>query len=371
MALPSPYIDPTLGALEGDIILDVEVVNTGSGANQIMGGLAGVSVTLNGGPGNDTFVEGIQGATGGSNDTITGNGGVDTVDYSQRTNSLSVTMDGKTASGDPAGGLGGAGEADIIGTDIQNIKLGLGGGVYKGNALDNTFFSSANVPAAGKAGAPVPMSTVYGYAGDDTLNEGTDVNSLCPDTFYGGDGTDTVDYSGRVHSVFILMDGSNASGEGTLATAPYTIAGAWTGAPNVPIVTEGDIIGTDVENALGGSAADLIIGNANANSLEGKGGDGDTICGLGGQDTLVGYKTHAASALSGGTGDSLHGNDCPSVITLNGTGKPTVGVALTADTTETNSFNTCIYPGSGAGHIGTPSGGGAAGIAVNCAVVQE
>jgi hypothetical protein len=208
------------------------------------------------------------------------------------------------------------------------------------------------------------MSTVYGYAGDDTLNEGTDVNSLCPDTFYGGDGTDTIDYSGRTVGVFIIMDGANTSGEGTLV-ATQVITAAWTGAPAVPVVTEGDIIGTDVENALGSSAADLIIGNSNANSLEGKGGDGDTICGLAGQDTIVGYKSHGTV----GTGDFLHGNDCPSVITLHGTGKPTVGTGTLVsnpDTVEADAFNTCIYPGPG-----VPTGSGAAGIVVNCAVVEE
>ena len=126
-AAMTPTVDTTLGATEGDVILDAEVIIGGTAADQLMGGIAG-SVTLNGGAGNDTFCEGDDTYKSGT-DTLVGGGGVDTVDYSKRTHSLTIVMDGKTVSGDPLGNAG-AGEKDIIGTDVANIMWGgLGGDV--------------------------------------------------------------------------------------------------------------------------------------------------------------------------------------------------------------------------------------------------
>jgi Ca2+-binding RTX toxin-like protein len=262
---------PSAGVSENDYILDAEIINGSLGADYLAGGPAGTTTTLNGLAGNDTF---MQGATPDGAQTMNGGGGTDVVDYSTRTAALTVTMDGKTASGDSTANSG-AGEGDIIGTDVANIKLGSGGGTYTGNALNNTFF-------AGIAGA----STVNGSTGDDTLNEGPDANGPSSETFNGGAGTDTVDYSARTAALTITMDGATASGDSAQS--------------------EADVIGTDVENVYGGSAADTIVGNDNDNDLEGNGG-GDTICGGNGNDTLLGY---AAVGNSTGNGAMLHGGDC-------------------------------------------------------------
>jgi Ca2+-binding RTX toxin-like protein len=262
---------PTAGVSENDYILDAEVINGSLGNDYLAGGPQGTTTILNGGLGNDTFV---QGATPDGAQTMNGGGGTDVVDYSLRTAALTVTMDGKTASGDSTANSG-AGEADIIGVDVANIKLGSGGGTYTGNALNNTFF-------AGTAG----VSTVNGSTGDDTLNEGDDTHGPASETFNGGAGTDTVDYSARTAALTVTMDGSTASGDAAQS--------------------EADVIGTDVENVYGGSAADTLVGNANDNDMEGNGG-GDTICGNEGNDTLLGY---SAVGNSAGNGAILHGGDC-------------------------------------------------------------
>lgn len=301
--------DPTQGATEGDVILDTDVIKGGSGNDQLMGGLTG-TVTLNGGLGNDLFAEGDDTYNGGT-DTIQGGGGTDTVDYSLRTHSLVIALDGATASGDPHGNSG-AGEKDIIGTDVSDVKWGGTAGTttatVTGNGLDNVF-----TPGAG-------ANTIFGLAGDDTLVEGADANNNGNDTFHGGTGTDTVDYSSRTDALAVTMDDHTASGD--------------TGGG------EADIIDVDVENLYGGSGADTLIGNALDNDIEGNAGN-DVIQGLGGNDTLVG------AAASGSTeANNLHGNNL-------------------ADAAEPGAFNMCINVGTGTG--ATPASVGSA----NCELVQN
>jgi Ca2+-binding RTX toxin-like protein len=300
-AVTTPIGSPVLVVLTGlptvveaDAILDTDIVLGTAGGDFLAGGPGCTSVTLNGGLGNDTFVEG---AVPNGSDTLVGGGGTDVVDYSLRTANLTVVMDGKTASGDATPtGTAGCVEADVIGTDVANIKLGSIGGTYTGNALNNVFFA-----VAGATGA----STVNGSDGDDTLDEDTATGGA--ETFNGGKGTDTVDYSKRSAAVAVTMDGATQGGA----------AG------------ENDVIGTDVENLYGGSALDTLIGNDNDNDIEGNGG-GDTICGMNGNDTLLG------NASLGGAPANLWGSDCLGAVNDNG-------------------YNLCLNAGTG----GTPTTAGA------------
>ncbi len=58
--------------------------------------------------------------------------------------------------------------------------------------------------------------------------------------------------------------------------------------------------GTTIENAIGGSARDLLWGNQVANRLEGRGGN-DVLNGFEGNDTLIGGTGN--DVLTGGTGN--------------------------------------------------------------------
>lgn len=60
--------------------------------------------------------------------------------------------------------------------------------------------------------------------------------------------------------------------------------------------------GTTIENAIGGSARDLLIGNEVANRLEGRGGD-DVLRGNAGNDTLIGGMGN--DILEGGLGNDI------------------------------------------------------------------
>jgi hypothetical protein len=306
---PTTAGDPTAGATEGDIILDAEVIKGSAGPDQLMGGIAG-SVTLNGGPGNDTFCQGNDTYKSGT-DILIGGGGVDTVDYSLRTHSLTVVMDNKTASGDPTGNAA-KGEADVIGTDIANVNLGSGGGTYTGNALNNTFLAST-------AGT----SVINGLAGDDTLDEALDANKGANETFHGGTGTDTVDYSARTRTLSVTMDGVTKGGD--------------------IVAVEQDVVDVDVENLYGGTNADTLIGNALDNDIEGNGASAsfDTLAGMAGNDTLVGSGPTSV-ALTTTIKAKIHGNNV-------------------ADTAEPGAYNMCINTGA----AGTPLAAPAAATA-NC-----
>ena len=103
------------------------------------------------------------------------------------------------------------------------------------------------------------------------------------DTFSGGGGRDTADFSDVFAAERLSADGTSDDGK-----------------PN-----EGDNIGTDVEDILAGPLSDRVVGNARDNQLDG--GDGnDVMEGGGGRDVLQGRA--GADALRGGIGpDTLSG----------------------------------------------------------------
>ncbi|MES1176425.1 MAG: calcium-binding protein [Myxococcales bacterium] len=284
--------DGITGELD-DIKSDVEIVTGGTVADT-MTAAAGVAVTFNGGPGDDTLigdtaVDTLNGEAGndilrgkGGNDilnggdgddtfdeetatnggdTFNGGAGIDTVDYSARTGSgVTVTMDGTVAND------GFSGEQDNVKADVENVLGTDQIDNITGNALANTI--------TGNLGADV----LSGGAGDDTFFEGAVTSGA--DTISGGTGVDTVDYSGRGTLVTVVLNGTTPSGQ----------------------ASEGDLLATDMENVIGTSGDDVITGNASANELVGGAGD-DTLNGLGGDDTLEGGGGAEVNLLDCGAGD--------------------------------------------------------------------
>ena len=122
-----------------------------------------------GGPGNDLCVgsggkdifvadAGDDGDDG--DDEYYGGSGRDTIDYSKRTNGVSVTPDdGLANDGEP-------GEADYVDEDVENLTAGAGDDVLIGTSERNTL---------------------TGNDGDDSLYGGPDL-----DKFYGGAGNDVI-----------------------------------------------------------------------------------------------------------------------------------------------------------------------------------
>lgn len=276
-----------------DIKSDVEIVTGGTLADT-MTAAAGVPVTFNGGPGDDTLTgdtgaDTLNGEAGNDTligkdgndilnggdgddtfdeetttnggDTFNGGAGIDTVDYSGRLLSgVTVTMDGTVAND------GFASEADNVKADVENCIGTAQIDNITGNALGNTI--------TGGLGADI----LSGGAGDDTFDEGALTSGA--DTISGGTGVDTVDYSARGTFVTVVLDGTTPSGQ----------------------ASEGDLLATDMENVLGTSGNDVITGNANANELVGGAGD-DHLNGLGGDDTLEGGGAAESNVLDCGPGD--------------------------------------------------------------------
>jgi Ca2+-binding RTX toxin-like protein len=127
-------------------------------------------------------------------------------------------------------------------------------------ASDNTAFNDQIVAGNGQ-------DTIYAFSGDDTIVAATYGGG--DDLFYGGDGNDTVDYSGSSADLQIaLYDDTEESGIAT----------------GVGIDTDHLF---EIENAIGGSGNDVIIGSDVANTLIGGDGD-DILSGKGGADILDG-----------------------------------------------------------------------------------
>ena len=242
----------------------------GNGNDSLIGGPNNDS--LSGGAGNDT-IDGGLGA-----DTIDGGGGTDWVSYASRTKDVYVYVGNTIATS------GEILEGDRL-INIENAITGSGNDYFQADGPDNNVFfgGDGNDTMHGDYG----NDTLVGQGGNDQLDGGYgndaivggDGNDLLlgsagndtlrgdagADIFQGGSGNDTADYSARSDKLNITLD--NVANDG---------------APG-----EGDDVRADVENVLGGSGADRIVGNPFSNILSGNAGN-DTIFGGAGNDTLIG-----------------------------------------------------------------------------------
>lgn len=344
----------TLTATEGDSIasdcetliggMDNDIIVGGPGNETLTGGVGDDTITgglgddvLNGDEGADVFRE--LTADSGS-DTINGGTGVDLVDYSGRGNAIEVTMDGLAAND------GESGEEDSIEADVDNLLGTAQADKITGNALNNVLTGGAGV------------DELDGAAGDDTFDEGVATNA--GDTFTGGLGIDTVDYSKRALSVWVTM-GDDTANDGQVTYTAVVAPGPNT--PNLParVVNtqatilnlesvaslgtsfEADNVKDDVENVLGSLVADDITGNDSANLLEG-GPGADFLFGGDGDDVLFGGIAGAAF------------NEVTSTIDIEQDGDTTNAAVATPD------GNDFLYGGLGAD---TLDGSAAAGNLAN------
>jgi Ca2+-binding RTX toxin-like protein len=262
---------PAPGSEGDNIAADILVIKGGAGNDTITGNDTGGNI-LSGNGGNDTFV---QSAVLSANDVFNGGDGLDTVTYALRVNAANpilVTLDTLANDGEAA-------EHDKIMIDVENVTGGSGDDTLIGSAVDNVLSGG---PGADKLSGGAGNDTLVGglgddilkgEAGDDTFNEEAAVTGA--DSMIGGAGVDTVDYSARILALFITMDAT------TIATTPF-LTNTLTSGGTVgvgAVGTEGDLISTDVENCIGGHAADTINGNAGDNQLEG-GADTATQIGI-------------------------------------------------------------------------------------------
>jgi Ca2+-binding RTX toxin-like protein len=198
-------------------------------------------------------------------DDMYGGAGTDDVDYAGFTAPLTVTAH------DDAPNDGFAGELDNVHSDIERI--------FGGDGNDRLEVSFNGGEAWGRGG----NDTLLGHNPDDRL-EGENGNDTLDgrwgaDVMNGGAGTDTVDYTDHWYEdefgSYGVVSNPNGSADDGNVWIDYGATGTR------------DNVGADIENVIGSSAADGLIGTTDANRLMGRGGD-DSLDGAAAADVLLG-----------------------------------------------------------------------------------
>jgi Ca2+-binding RTX toxin-like protein len=280
--------DPVAGEPgEQDSLKGFEKVLGGAGDDVLLG-TAGPE-TLLGGPGDDRL-NGRGGA-----DVLVGGTGRDTADYSDRSEALQLTIGGGAISGSAVDGPPGA--RDTIDPTVEQLAGGSGDDRLTGDAGDNVLDggpgaddligrggedaadysgrqeavqlhddgqpssgSSVDGPAGARDTIETDVEDLWGGNGADTLvgNSGDNLLNGGPgaDVLQGGAGVDAADYFERRDPVAAQPNGKPTSGNDLDGPANAR-----------------DTIETDVEDLIGGQAADVLVGNASRNYIDGQGGD--------------------------------------------------------------------------------------------------
>ena len=252
------------GHAQGDVLRDIQNLIgsaqndelVGNAADNLLQGDAGDD-TLSGGIGNDS----LQGGAG--NDQLTGGEGADTLDGNEGIRNRAVYADSDAAvhlNLSTGAYSGGHANGDVL-LDIQDLT---------GSSFNDTMVGNdAN-------------NQLDGGAGDDTLMGGAGA-----DTLEGGNGNNTASYGNDITAVNVnLQTNVNTGGQ-----------------------AQGDVL-LNIQNLIGSSGSDTLIGNDLANRMLGglgadsiDGGSGnDSLFGEDGNDTLIGGA--GADNLDGGSGDN-------------------------------------------------------------------
>ncbi|MGQ0534035.1 MAG: CHRD domain-containing protein, partial [Caulobacteraceae bacterium] len=279
----------TLQGLSGDDQLSglngADTLEGGDGADTLDGG-AGAD-TMDGGAGADT----LEG--GASADGLNGGDGVDTAVFST---GLGVTVNLQTGTG-----AGGDAEGDVL-QAIENVNGTVHNDTLTGNAGANALNGSdGNDVLNGADGA----DTLDGGNGDDAVNGGEGDDLLHggagdpllglpgADQLDGGAGLDTASYAGSFAAVAINLAAGTASGG-------YATGDTLSNIEN--------IIGSNYNDTLTGSAAANALNGGDGNDLLNGGAGADALDGAGGVDT-VSYSGSAAAVTVNLTTNGASGGD--------------------------------------------------------------
>lgn len=280
------------GADGNDTVTGFEAVIGSAFDDQLTGPASSSSVNLLGGAGNDTIIGG-QGSDyldgGPGNDTLDGTGGSHSGGFLSAQNGVQVNLLTGVATGDGNDTL--IGIANLYGTFYDDVIIGsAAANTIQGQAGNDVIRGGdGNDHLYGDAGD----DQLHGEAGDDLLQGGAGTN-----TVDGGDGTDTLLIYDS-HSNFSMSAGANGT-----AVFANSATGEVTTTINVEEVqfNEGTFSVQSLIYGLATEGNDLLVGDANANLIDGLGGD-DQILGMAGNDTLRGSAGN--DTLSGGEGDDV------------------------------------------------------------------
>jgi Ca2+-binding RTX toxin-like protein len=304
---------------------------------------------LDGGPGNDQLNGGPTELGQGADD-LHGGDGIDTADYTARTDRLRISLDGANDDGetdehdnvepDVEQVTGGSDDDTLVGSGANNFLDGRNGDDrISGSGGDDVLDGGANTSGSDSLDGGDGNDTLSGRAGDDGLDGDSGDDSLSgaggTDTLHGGDGNDDLgggagsdtvdggpgdDIVNGAESDLTGADGADDLGGGagadTLLGAdgndkldggpgPDVIDGGdgtdtvdYEGRSRKVTVTlddvandgeplEGDNVRRNVENVLGGTVGDDLSGDGDTNTLDGGPGE-DLVIGNGGGDNLQG-----------------------------------------------------------------------------------
>jgi len=317
----------------------------GSAFNDALTGNAAAN-TITGGAGDDVLNPGAN--AGGTVDVLDGGAGSDTASFAGYTAGVTATLRGAL---DGLASVAGGQIASLRG--IENLAGGAGDDVLTGDAGANAVEGGAGddrldggagtdtLVFTGATGATVDLSiataqntgfgldTITGFenvrtgSGADAItgdaNDNVFFDGGGSDSYSGGAGSDTVDYSASTSAVAVnlnltaaqtvgafggsdtLRDIENVIGSATLANTLIggnTTANRLVGGSAVDVLTGG---GAD-DTLVGGAGNDVLIGDYNNTFFTGTGADGnDVLEGGAGSDILVGGLGN--DTLRGGDGD--------------------------------------------------------------------
>lgn len=286
-----------VGGVIEDTIRNFENISGGSAGDMLTGdGLANVLV---GNDGADTLRGGL------GKDVLDGGNGVDTADYLEKTDAISVTLNGTASAAVLVGGtaedtirgveniLSGSGADTLVGDTASNMFRGaLGADFIDGGAgVDTADYrektGSVEVALSGASDSFVfvggvvedtirNIENVFGGKGNDTLTGDGLANTL-----NGNDGKDLLTGGGGAD----ILDGGAASDTASYRDKTASVSVTLDGATYTTVTVGGAAEDTirNVENIWGGTGNDSLSGDANANLLSGGGGS-DILFGGAGAD---------------------------------------------------------------------------------------
>jgi serralysin len=215
--------------------------------------------------GNNTYTLPTANAAGTFWSCIWDTGGVDIISNAGSSTGSIINLNAAPLTGPNAGGhvsyvnniIGGFTIAN--GVVIENATGGFANDTLIGNGAHNLLIGNAGV------------DSLSGEAGNDTLDGGGGA-----DVLVGGEGADRFLIDAASEQV---IEAAGGGADTIIASVSYTMP------TNIEVLMLGD--GVVGQSLTGGSANDVLIGNANANNLSGGAGN-DTLDGGGGVDTLSG-----------------------------------------------------------------------------------
>jgi Ca2+-binding RTX toxin-like protein len=274
----------TLVAAGTDTLKSIENVTGTDGPDTITGNE--LNNVLDGRGGNDTLDGGF------GNDTLIGGAGIDTASYLSH-DSLAFQIGQQDVI---SLGLNGADGSYTLSqlvsfqpVQFQTIETDVLSGI------ENVTGSNRPETIIGNEQANV----LDGRGGNDTLDGG-----LGNDTLIGGSGTNTASYVSHDNVALLPFEQDVISLGLSGADGSYTRTEVVSVRPVQFQTVETDIL-RGIQNVTGSNHNETIIGNEQANVLDGRGGN-DTLKGGGGNDTLLGGSGDDTYDF---TGSTLFGND--------------------------------------------------------------